>query len=397
MSTDAAALEDATTPEGFDWRLTGYLDPDAESTAESEDGSNRELTPVPLGVSATLRLESGQATGSGGCNTFGGGYAVDGTSLTVMDIVSTLVLCEDGVQAIEDAYLDALGKARGWLINAGVLELADESGTTLLTFEIPDVSLTSSELAGLVATLDSLATEIASLREDVEGLGDDVTALGVGAQRSRERIRALETMTQRLDRLLELPTEEAPDPPAGFNAAERVLLEGIPGRIAGRCQPLRSGRPVGTRAAVRCRPDTQAVSRVDYFLMDGPDAAAAFRDDMAAHDVSEAVSDGQTCAEGRRSWMNLIGGGWQAEGCYRADGVAHVRFVDNATDCRQLAVPGGRRLRNPAILMALQGTSSDIARVRDWAVGDGGDAGLITRISRHIERPSQPRSPGCVT
>jgi heat shock protein HslJ len=403
LALPSAALaqdEAPTTPEGFDWKLTGYLDLDAGGSTEGEEleGEGVEadaLATVPLGTSASLRLEGGQVSGSGGCNTFAGRYSLDGTALTFADIVTTLALCDDEVQTIEDAYLGALDDVRGWLISEDVLQLADEAGSTLLTFEIPDISLTSSELAGLVSTLEALGTEVSVLRDDLDALGEDVS--GIETDQMSERIRTLERTTRRLTRELEVRAEEPAEPQGGFNDAERVLLEGIPGRIANRCEPLRSGRPEGTRAAVRCTPSTQIVSRVDYFLLEGPAAATAFSTEMTEHDVSEPASEAATCAAGRRSQRVFLGSGWKAEGCFRSGGVAQVRFVDNATDCRQLPVPGGRRLRNPAVYMALTGTSSDIARTYVWGADVEDESELLTRIQRLIERPKQPRSPGCGT
>jgi hypothetical protein len=45
--------------------------------------------------------------------------------------------------------------------------------------------------------------------------------------------------------------------------------------------------------------------------------------------------------------------------------------------------------------MAVEGTSGDIARAREWAVGDGGDR-VLTRLTRLIERSGLPRTPGCI-
>jgi heat shock protein HslJ len=392
LPAGAIAQDEPSSPEGVGWKLTGYLDADAEP--ESDDGDSAELTAVPLGISATLRLEGGLASGSGGCNAFSGSHALDGESLTFPDeVASTVVLCEEDVMAVEDAYLGALPDVRSWLIVEGVLQLADEAGTTLLSFEVPDIGLTSSELAALVATLETLGTDVASLREDLDILDEDVS--GIDADQLRQRIRALETATRRLGRELDARSEEPAEEPTGFSAAERVLLEGIPTRIANRCEPLRSGRPEGTRAAVTCAPNSELVARLDYFLMEGEEAAAAFEDVMTRNDVPEATSEASTCEAGRRSKQVYLGSGWVAEGCYRSGGVAQMRFVDAATACRQLPVPGGRRLRAPAILMALQGTDGDIGSLRNWAVGDGGDR-TLTRISRLIERSGQPRTPGCV-
>lgn len=395
----ALAQADPVAPESADWRLTAYLDPEGnpieDGTQEgTEDGEVVELTPVPLGIQPTLRLEDGLASGTGGCNTFSGTYALDGTSLTLADVLSTLVACTDeDTQDVEDAYLGSLPNVRGWLISGGLLQLTDESGATILTFEVPRISLTSSELAVLVAALERLGSDIATLREDLDAVDADVSGLGVA--RLRERIRALEQTAQRLERQLEARPESTTPPSSGFSAPERVLLEAIPARFASRCVPLRSRLPAGARAAVTCNPDTVLVSNLDYFLMEGRAAANAFTATMDEHGVPEATGADDTCAAGRRSQQILDGGGFQAEGCYRSGGKAALRFVDNATACRQLPVGEGRRLRNPALYMAVTGTGNDIARLHAWAGGT--DDAALTRLSRHIERDGQPRSPGCIT
>jgi heat shock protein HslJ len=382
MSGLTLAQDDATTPEGVDWQLASFLDSESEA-----------LLPVPLGVVATLRLEGGQAAGSGGCaNTFGGGYTLDGSSLTFADeLTTTLAACGDeDAQTVEDAMFAALPEVAGWTIADGVLQLTGPEGSALLSFEVPDVLLTRSQVA-------DLATTLAALRADLTALRSEVTALNV--ERLRQRLRALETAQASLEDRVGTLESEASEPPASrFNGAERVLLEGIPARIADRCQPLRSRRPEGTRAAVTCTPNTEAVARIDYFLMEGDAAASAFQATMTEHGVPEATSASTTCAAGRRSQRQFIARGWQAEGCFRSGGRAQLRFVDNATACRQLPVPGGQRLRDPAIYMALEGDGTNIARVHEWATrGLGDDAEQLTSITRPIVRRGQPRSPSCPT
>ena len=134
-------------------------------------GRTRRSRPVPLDVDATLLLQDGQASGSGGCNTFNGTYVLDGTSLTFGDEISTtLMLCEEAVQAVEDAYLAALPEVAGWAISGGVLTLTDDVGTVLLTFEVPSISLTGSQLALLVTTLAGLRTDADALRTELDAL-----------------------------------------------------------------------------------------------------------------------------------------------------------------------------------------------------------------------------------
>ena len=56
----------------------------------------------------TLLLENGNASGFGGCNTFTGGYELDGDSISIGPLAGTLMACELQKMAIEGAYMPAL-------------------------------------------------------------------------------------------------------------------------------------------------------------------------------------------------------------------------------------------------------------------------------------------------
>ena len=378
MSAPGAAQEAATSPEGIDWKLTSYA-------------ANGVDTPVPFGITATLLLEGGLASGSGGCNTFSGTYALDGTTLMFGEEISTtLMLCEEQVQVVEDAYLTALPQVAGWAVTDGVLRLSDGVGATILSFEVPGVGLTSSELAGLAASLGALRSDIALLRTEV---------LRLNVDRLRERVKVLEAGAEELQGQIEALEESsrAATGGNGFTQAEGILLEGIPSRIASRCVPLRAALPKGAYAAVRCTPDSAAVASVDYHLMEGEDAAVAFQDTMGTFNVPDAVSDTETCAFGVKSQRVWIGNGWQSEGCYRTANRAELRFVDNATACKQLKV-GQKRLQSPAVYIALQGSSGDVKGAHAWATRNLTDASTqITSITQPIERPGERVSPSCPT
>jgi len=135
---------------------------------------------------------------------------------------------------------------------------------------------------------------------------------------------------------------------------------------------------------VTCRPNTKVVSSVDYYLLEGELAARQFGTVMDAYNVPESPGGGQSCKEGVKSWRYTFGTGWQAEGCYRENKVAQLRFIDNATDCKKLKV-GSKTLGSPTFYIALQGTDNDVARVYDWATRnlDTG-SGQLTSITQPI-------------
>ncbi len=365
-----------------DWSLVSYYDEEAGETA-----------PVPFEVNATLRLEDGTASGSGGCNRFSGFYDLDGSTIEFGEEMSvTLAFCEGPAQDVEDAYLANLGSVGGWAIDGEQLELYDNLGDLALTFELPSIAWTPTQLATLLAALSDLRSEIDTLRTDTDKL--NVPTL-------RQRIKALEAenrkITKSLTQLEDSPkVDQAPNTQTtSFNASEKVLLEGIPTRISNYCSPLRTALPKGTRAAVTCRPNTKTVSSVDYYLLDGSRAMTEFGSVMSNYNVPDTSAGGQTCADGTKS-QSIYLGGWQAQGCYRENKTAQLRFVDNATDCKKLKV-GGKTLGSPAFYVAIQGADNNVAKVYDWATrGLQEGVGQVTSITQPI--PSNARaSPACAT
>jgi heat shock protein HslJ len=357
----SAQDEVPSSPEGVDWALTAYV---------VDDGA--EPATVPFGVRPTIRLEGGTASGFGGCNQFSGSYQLDGSSLRFdEEMTVTLALCDDSTQQLEDAYLAALGQVDGWILDAGTLGLTDDFGDIILSFDVPDTLWTSGQMTELVGTLDALRTSLDEVRTEADALREDMARLNV--DRLRERIKTLEADNKQLTKqVAALEQTPATDPGPGStdfgspSAAERVLLQGIPTRIANTCSPLRSSLPKGTQAAVTCTPNTAAVASVDYYLLEGEDAAREFGTQMSAFNVTEAASAEQTCAQGVKSQRRWLANGWQSDGCYRTANRAELRFVENATECRKLKV-GQRTLQSPAMYIALQGSDGDVARVHSWA------------------------------
>jgi heat shock protein HslJ len=372
----AAAQDESMTPEGIDWTLATYLDDDFV-----------DLVGVPFGVNASLLLEDSIASGSGGCNSFSGSYQLDGTSLTFADeLTRTLALCADDIQSVEDAYLSSLPDVTGWAIVNGVLELSDDFGDALLTFEVRNVAWTAGEMAALMATLAEMQASADELRDRLDN---------ANIVRLRDRVKALEADNAKLKKQATAAAKATPAPqPISFSKAERILLEGIPRRIASRCAPLRSSLPKGTQAAVACKPNSTAVSSLNYYLMEGNDATDIWATTMSTFNVPRGIQS--QCDEGiKSSGVFGDGDGFQANGCYRTNQRAEVRFVDNATDCRKLKV-GGRTLRGPAFYIALQGSGNDIERVFDWATkGVDPNSGPLTSLTVPIKRPNADRSPFC--
>jgi heat shock protein HslJ len=82
----------------------------------------------------TLHFQSdAQVGGRSGCNTWGGGYELKGTSIRFGQMRSTLMACAYGMD-VETRFHDLLKRARTLSVDGDTLTLADETGTTLATF-----------------------------------------------------------------------------------------------------------------------------------------------------------------------------------------------------------------------------------------------------------------------
>jgi lactoylglutathione lyase len=97
------------SPEGIDWTLVG-------------------------GGGQTLRLESGHASGSGGCNRFAGGYRLEDDRLTFEPLASTRMACAPEIVQAETEFFTALGRCARAAVADGELVLVDEDGAELLRF-----------------------------------------------------------------------------------------------------------------------------------------------------------------------------------------------------------------------------------------------------------------------
>ena len=86
---------------------------------------------APEDAAPTLTLADGSANGFGGCNTFGGSYELDGDSITIGPLASTMMACEEAKSAAEAAYLPALEAADAWAVEDGELVLSSDGEETL--------------------------------------------------------------------------------------------------------------------------------------------------------------------------------------------------------------------------------------------------------------------------
>jgi heat shock protein HslJ len=99
------------------------------------DGSWRAITVNGVAVSGpTLVVAGTRASGTGGCNNYGGEVVVAGRSLKFQKMMSTLMACDDTKMKLEGAYHAALRDVVQFELLDGQLELKNAAGVSILTF-----------------------------------------------------------------------------------------------------------------------------------------------------------------------------------------------------------------------------------------------------------------------
>lgn len=88
------------------------------------------------GSNVTLLAADGRFGGSGGCNSYGGAYEINGDQLSLHDINSTLIACIDGkITQQEQRYFEALQSTKTFEIKGNRLTITYDSGKDVLEFE----------------------------------------------------------------------------------------------------------------------------------------------------------------------------------------------------------------------------------------------------------------------
>lgn len=109
------------------------------ATGDALDGTSWVLTSLngssPIaGSTITLAFEDGRASGSAGCNSYGGSYTLSGADgVTFRDVFSTMMACvgPEGVMEQEIQYLDILGAAHGYSMQDNTLQIFTPDGAFL--------------------------------------------------------------------------------------------------------------------------------------------------------------------------------------------------------------------------------------------------------------------------
>ena len=119
-----AGAVDRTALEGPIWRLTGVAHADGQ------------LHTVPSDIEATATFAKGSVSGSGGCNRYTAGYAVDDGKLTIGSAAATMMACPEPQTAVEQPFMAALAVATTYRIEDGQLNLLDVQGQKIATFKV---------------------------------------------------------------------------------------------------------------------------------------------------------------------------------------------------------------------------------------------------------------------
>ena len=112
----------AANPLEGSWDVTGY-----------NNGQQAVVSPV-VGSTLTAIFTADQVSGSAGCNTYSGGYTIDGTTLKIGPLASTMRACSDeAVNEQEQQFLAALEASTTFDLTGNTLTLKAAGGESQVT------------------------------------------------------------------------------------------------------------------------------------------------------------------------------------------------------------------------------------------------------------------------
>lgn len=127
------SILEPTSLTGTLWQLTGY------------NNGKGGFASVLAGTDITAVFsDDGNLAGSAGCNNYSTSYEVDGNTISIGLVASTMMMCAEpeGIMEQESAYLAALESAATFEISGDQLEMRDAEGTRVASYVAsPPVSL----------------------------------------------------------------------------------------------------------------------------------------------------------------------------------------------------------------------------------------------------------------
>ena len=109
----------AANPLEGEWLVTGY-----------NNGKEAVTSPIAGTELTATFTPDGQVSGNAGCNTYNGPYKLDGTSLTVGPLATTMKACEQAIMDQETQFLTALQMPTTVEPSGATVTLRDASGAT---------------------------------------------------------------------------------------------------------------------------------------------------------------------------------------------------------------------------------------------------------------------------
>lgn len=155
-------------------------------TLTSGHGPSGEIVIAP-GTEITLEIADGKASGSGGCNTYGGPVAISGEDFHAGGFAVTEIGCPPEIAEPEQAYLEAVGEADTILVRRKRMTLAGPD-TELVFRRVPPID--TKPLTGTTWILDGLvegqtaSSTVSSAKPARLALADDGTFEGTTGCRS---------------------------------------------------------------------------------------------------------------------------------------------------------------------------------------------------------------------
>jgi heat shock protein HslJ len=159
LLTACSSAGESARLEGTLWALESYQDADGEMVdALPESGARAEF-------------ENGEVSGTSGCNSFFGAYEVDGNSISIGPLGSTLMACPPPLMEQEFSFMTSLQSAATYEISGDTLRLSNADGEVAVTF----VELEPPSLSGI----NWIANGINNGRGGVQSvvIGNEITAV----------------------------------------------------------------------------------------------------------------------------------------------------------------------------------------------------------------------------
>jgi heat shock protein HslJ len=125
VAQDRIEPDDALSIEDTNWLLA----------AQVVDG---ELALLDEGVVISLRMAGGDAGGTGGCNSYGVSYDLDGSDIDLNLVFTTAMGCSAPRAAAEASYFANIEQVASYQSDGGTMTLVDDDGEPLLEFGLAD-------------------------------------------------------------------------------------------------------------------------------------------------------------------------------------------------------------------------------------------------------------------